>query len=359
MNLQKQIIIKYPTQTQKIIINNSFDELVTTLNWSSYSIKILIADPIVYQKYGFEINNTIYDEVIFLNPSEIVKNLNTTSEIIKKCYQKGLSRKGLLIGLGGGVIGDLVGFISSIYMRGVDYVFIPSSLMSQSDTIMQKVAVSIDNIKNVAGSFHSPILTYINTELLSSLPLGHLKDGLVECIKHAFLDSEIHIKLLKKQILMNLNSKNTWDWETIISLSLMTKKLYIESDPFDTIKNHKAVSLGHTFANAFEGLFDFSNGHGHAVAEGMIISSIIARNRRLLSESIYTQIVNLLNLLELPKLMILKKNFDDILLSLQSDKISSAGEINIVILTGIGSFEILKNITRGEILAALEEYYID
>ena len=147
MNISKKsLVIQYPTSEQKIAVENNFDNLESSFNWSNYSKKILIADPVALKNCDFDFT-TIVDEIILLDAGERSKSLETAQKLVEILASKKISRSGVLVGLGGGVIGDLVGFVASIYMRGIDYVFLPSTLMSQTDTTIQKVGISIGNLK--------------------------------------------------------------------------------------------------------------------------------------------------------------------------------------------------------------------
>lgn len=348
MNISKKsIVIQYPTSKQKIAVENNFDNLESSFNWSNYSKKILIADPVALKNCDFDFT-AIVDEIILLDAGEKSKSLETAQKLVEILASKKISRSGVLVGLGGGVIGDLVGFVASIYMRGIDYVFLPSTLMSQTDTTIQKVGISIGNLKNICGSFYSPKLTYINTDLLKSLPNYLIKEGLVESIKHSFLDDLDHVRLLESSF--ELSNFEDWNWSEIIYRSLKIKANYIEKDLQDTLGFHKSVSWGHTFANAFEGMLEVS--HGRAVLTGMHLSNYISNKRGLLSDELFARITNLLNKINLEVVKI--DNPERVIEFLRKDKLSSKGEINIVILEDIGKFSILRDLLPEDILEAIK-----
>ena len=175
------------------------------------------------------------------------------------------SRKDVVIALGGGVIGDLVGFVCSTYKRGIKYVNIPTSTLSMIDSsIGGKTAINYNEIKNAIGSFYQPSLVLIDFDLLKSLEKRHFNNGLVEALKMGYIYDSSILDLFEKDINSNL--------EEIINKSILGKKYFVEKDEKEE-GIRKILNYGHTFGHGFESLAHFSNKlyHGEAVALGMLI----------------------------------------------------------------------------------------
>ena len=169
-----------------------------------------------------------------------------------------------IIALGGGVIGDLVGFVASTYKRGIEFINIPTSSLSMIDSsIGGKTAINYKHYKNVIGSFYPPKGVLIDYSLLSSLPIRQLNNGLVEALKAGYIYDHSIIDEFKKDSL---------DIETIITKSILVKKYFVENDEKET-SIRKILNYGHTIGHAFESIYGFSNTlyHGEAVAIGMLL----------------------------------------------------------------------------------------
>lgn len=205
---------------------------------------------------------------------EVYKNINTCTHIWEGLLERGVDRNALFINLGGGVIGDMGGFIASTYKRGIDFVNIPTTLLSQVDaTIGGKLGIDFGDVKNAVGLFTNPKAVLVYPGFLKTLPEEELLSGYAEMIKHALISSPQHWEKISKQ-----NPVKTMNWNSLIHDSLVVKKKIVEKDPFE--KNvRKALNFGHTFGHAFESAA-LHRGipflHGHAVAMGMIAESYLS-----------------------------------------------------------------------------------
>lgn len=301
------------------------------------------------------------DFILEVDGGEEIKSIESFSRYSMELYEKGLNRSSLLIVIGGGILGDLGGFIASVFMRGIDYVFVPTTLMSQADTTIQKVAISDGRIKNIFGSFYSPNVTFISTSFIQTLSKEMILEGLVEVIKHAFLDDSEHVKIIEKEINKGLKNFELYNWEEIIYQSLKTKAGYITQDPRDLTGPHKSVSWGHTFANAFEGLSRFHINHGLAVGYGMLLSSRINKELGNMGQDVYDKVYKMVNKIinEYNYDGLKEIQFENVLELLTKDKISTTGEVNLVVLDDIGKFHIEKNVNHELIKKAWSEIILN
>ncbi len=187
------------------------------------------------------------------------KNMITYVNVLEALANEGLSRSDILIGLGGGTVSDLTGFVASTYMRGIEYVQIPTTLLSAADaSIGGKTGINLMNGKNLAGTFWQPSLVVTDYKTLDSLSENKLRDGLAEAVKSAVISDKTLIPHILKK-----------DYPYIIERCLSIKKSLVEADEYDN-GVRQLLSFGHTIAHGIEKITSFSISHGAAVAKGMV-----------------------------------------------------------------------------------------
>ncbi len=220
-------------------------------------------------------------EIIEVEVSEKLKNLQTVSELIDRFLQLGLDRKAFIVGVGGGILTDVVGFVASIYKRGLKFGFIPSTLLSQVDAaIGGKNGVNSEYYKNVIGVFRQPEWIVLSPLFLNTLSERELRSGLSEMLK-TFLIFEPHayntlVKMFSSIDLKNLSQENMEELSGFISKCASYKMEMVRRDEFEK-GERRLLNLGHTFGHAIEKCTDKYT-HGEAVALGMIISAKISEN---------------------------------------------------------------------------------
>lgn len=205
---------------------------------------------------------------------ESFKTIDTCSRLWEELLSRHVDRNALLINLGGGVIGDMGGFVASTYKRGFAFINIPTTLLAQVDaTVGGKLGVDFGSVKNAVGLFVNPTAVLVCPGFLKTLPNEELLSGFAEMIKHSLISSAQHWKHVKK-----LNPLKINNWETLIHDSLLVKKKIVVQDPHE--KNvRKVLNFGHTLGHAFESAA-LQKGtpllHGHAVALGIIAESFLS-----------------------------------------------------------------------------------
>lgn len=357
----RHLSIKLPDHKQEIIIGTDLQKWslneISARNYSSFIIFVDKNFAHIYKNWFLVIKNTLLPkDIIFIEANEESKSLEFLNATLEKCFKAGLNRRSCIIAIGGGIVGDIAGFFASVYMRGIDFIFIPTTLMAQADTIINKVAISYKLLKNILGSFYSPVLTICDVNFLKTLPEKEITLGLSEIIKHAVIDSAKFFNYLKNNLQPGLRVWKSYPWIEIIYQSLKIKGKLVEKDPFDERKFHKGLSYGHTFANAFEGLSGFKFRHGEAVALGMHLSALISLKSKILSNYEFEQQKKLLEIAKLFLSLPPKLNIQNFINLLRKDKLSTDGNINIVTLEKIGKFTILKNIDPKIIELALTSF---
>lgn len=206
-------------------------------------------------------NQFVFVESFAIKPGEASKSFEDLNDILTYMQNLKLNRNVLVIGLGGGVVGDIAGLAASLYLRGVDYLAIPTTTLAQIDSsVGGKVAINLNGIKNVVGSFYQPIKVIVDPEVLRTLALSEYNSGLVEAVKTGLLfDSTLFYLLLENDIKSNETD--------IIKRSIIAKKNIVELDEKELGKR-KLLNFGHTLGHAFETKYGFS--HGQSVMLGMI-----------------------------------------------------------------------------------------
>lgn len=249
----------------KILILSDFNTEKYCL--SHFQNQLLTTHPIVENEI---INNLFYYSV---TPGEISKNINESVKIIDFLISNGFKRNSLIINLGGGLITDLGGFVASIFMRGIEFVNIPTSLLGMIDaSIGGKTGVDLNNLKNIIGSFKFAKYILIDPLFLSTLSKRQMNSGFSEMIKHSLLDSKDHWKKIK------LISHHSNISEELIYDSINTKINIIENDPKES-NIRKFLNFGHTLGHAIETYYLESNKeilHGEAIFIGLILESFLS-----------------------------------------------------------------------------------
>lgn len=238
------------------------------------------------EKSGFS-----HIEYIF-EAGEKNKSLDNYSKILELAAENKLTRTDFIIALGGGVCGDLSGFAAASYMRGIDFIQIPTTLLAAVDSsVGGKTAVNLKNGKNLAGAFHQPSLVLCDPDTFKTLEDEYFLDGIAEAIKYGILNDKELFDLFFESINNNI--------EHIISKCTKIKSYYVKKDEFDTAKR-QFLNLGHTFGHAIETLSGLSISHGHAVSIGMVIAAKAAYKMGICKEETLILIKSVLEKNNLP-----------------------------------------------------------
>lgn len=281
------------------------------------------------------------------------KTLDTVKEAYKFLIENGFDRKDMLVALGGGVVGDLTGYVAATYLRGVDFIQIPTTLLSQLDSsIGGKTGVDFDGYKNMVGAFKMPRLVYMNISTLKSLDDRQFYSGFAEVMKHGLIkDSKFYEWQIEN--MYEICERDLDVLTELVERSCMIKKAVVEKDPEE--KGERALlNFGHTIGHAIEKYMNFTMLHGECVALGCVAAAYISLKRELLSADEYYEIRDMFVPFNLP---ISIDNIDakEILRLTKSDKKMEAGRVKFILLKKIGKAYIDRTVTDEEILAAIEE----
>ena len=291
--------------------------------------------------------------VVTVPDGEEYKTLKTVGEIHGSLMQAGLDRTSCVVTLGGGVVGDMAGFVAATYMRGIDFVQVPTTVEAQVDaSVGGKTAVDHDFGKNMIGAFHQPRLVLIDTEVLFSLPKRDVRSGLAEVIKHGLIRDEELIAFLDKKMeqVAGLEIEaDELDW--LIARNCRIKAGVVEAD--ETEKGLREIlNYGHTIGHAIESASNFRLRHGEAIALGMIAVGKIAVDRGV-CDGATMELQN--QLLRRAGLGVWDSGVteSDVFERMASDKKVREGVIRFVLLEGVGKPVHRDDVTREEIEAGL------
>jgi 3-dehydroquinate synthase len=240
-----------------------------------------------------------------------------------------------VLALGGGVIGDMAGFVAATILRGVPFVQIPTSLLAMVDaSIGGKTGVDHTTGKNLIGAFHQPIAVFIDPLTLTSLPPEQLQSGLAECIKHDLIRDAAHFQQLP-ELIDRVRALEPDALVSLIAHNVAIKARVVQADPFE--RGERAhLNFGHTFGHAIETVSSFSYSHGQSVALGMTAAAYTSQKLGLIDESARAQIVRTIEHTGLP-IHGLELDPARILETMKFDKKVKAGQIRLILLQGIGN----------------------
>ncbi|MBI2330577.1 MAG: 3-dehydroquinate synthase, partial [Chloroflexi bacterium] len=282
---------------------------------------------------------------IILPAGEEHKNLETVSRLWKAFLENGLDRKSTVIALGGGVIGDITGFAASTYMRGIDWVGIPTTLLSMVDASLGgKTGFDLPEGKNLIGSFHPPKLVLADPSLLLTLPERELRSGMAEVVKHGIISDPDLFAMCNRGI----------DWvksnlEEVVKRAMAVKIKVIEEDPYEK-GIRAALNLGHTVGHAVELVSKFELRHGEAIAIGMAVEAKYAARVGLASQSTVEAIESTLSALGLPIHIPDGMSREKIIQAMRVDKKKNAKSIRFALPIEIGKVELVDVTNLEEVL---------
>jgi 3-dehydroquinate synthase len=293
--------------------------------------------------------------IAFRPPGESQKSLAVAADLYERLLDLPADRRTLVVAVGGGVVGDLAGFVASTYARGLPLLMVPTTLLSMVDSsVGGKVAVNLPRAKNMVGAFHQPIGVWIDTAALSTLPAREYRSGLAEVVKYGvILDADFFAELEANP--EGLVERRPDLVERIVQRSCELKARVVEQDEREETGIRAALNYGHTFAHAFETVAGYGTWlHGEAVAAGMVCASRLAERRGLIDAAATQRQVKLLEKLGLP-IRPEKWPADDLLTVMRTDKKSMAGSLRFILPRRIGEVALYDDVPEADVRKVLEE----
>jgi len=286
--------------------------------------------------YGHELTDRHRDRLAFIpvKLGERRKRLATVEEVLAALLRAGADRRTLVLGIGGGVASDLFGFAASVYMRGVPYAHVATSLVAMVDAaIGGKTGVDLPEGKNLAGTFSNPAGVFAHIDSLATLPYRNLREGLAEMVKHAVIEGG---ELFESLETLAPHAFRRWPWETVVADSLKVKTMIVADDRLEK-GERELLNLGHTFGHAIERASEYRVSHGAGVAVGLRAAGLLALRTGRFSRDEHLRLLTLLTLLKLP--VMTRRSQGAILSAMQADKKKRAGRLRFVLPRAIGDVE--------------------
>ena len=296
---------------------------------------VILSDDQIFPLYGQKLLTTLsaYEcSSIVLPHGEATKNFHTLPDVYAALLEHKISRSDLLIALGGGVIGDLAGFVAATYLRGIPFVQIPTTLLAQVDSsVGGKVAVDLAQGKNLIGAFHQPKLVLIDPDVLQTLPQRFINDGMGEVIKYGCIKDVTLFQILQERA----SFEHLHDLLALIIFRCVDiKRQIVEHDPFDT-GERMLLNFGHTLGHAIEQYHQYQReSHGEAVAIGMYQITRLAEQQGLTKSGTAEIIKSVLNSYGLPTTS--HTSCAQLTAALSLDKKNLGGKLNLILLKEIG-----------------------
>ena len=329
MNNNKTVI-NVPTSTGNYNIYLSagaIDNICEYINISSNQKALIVTDSGVPQEYSQKVASQIPNGIILTIPQgESSKNIETLQFLLKTMVENNFTRSDCVIAVGGGVVGDLSGFAASIFMRGIDFYNIPTTLLSQVDSsVGGKTAIDFMGIKNIVGAFYPPKAVVIDINTLKTLPSRQISNGLAEALKMSLTNDKKLFEIFETQSVEE-------NIEEIIYRSLLVKSYVVENDEKES-GLRRVLNFGHTLAHGIE----TANGmekyyHGECVAMGMI---------PMCSENVRNRLIPVLKKLSLP-CELSGEDVETVVSACAHDKKMTGKDITVVYVPEIGEFEFQK-----------------
>jgi 3-dehydroquinate synthase len=288
--------------------------------------------------------------LITVPAGEPSKSMSVVEDINRQMLRAGLDRKAFLIALGGGVIGDLAGFVASIFLRGIPFIQIPTTVLSQVDSsVGGKTGVNTPEGKNLIGTFSQPALVLADTATLSTLPPREYREGFAEIIKHAAIRDAAMFDLITKA------ANDPSLLPDLIARNVAIKARIVEADEHELNGTRALLNFGHTLGHAIEATAGYGQlFHGEAISLGMVAATHLSVQHSGLPLSDAEKIFALLKLYQLPTQLPDSLQSEPILKHMQHDKKFSEGQIRFVLLRDLGDAFLTKDLTLAHLTSALE-----
>lgn len=312
---------------------------------------VIVSDSVVAPLYAQPLESTLlkagFEPVLITVPSgEASKSFSTVESICNRMIAAGLDRSSMVVALGGGVVGDIAGFVAAVYYRGIPCVQIPTTIVAQVDSsIGGKTGVNAASGKNLLGAFHQPRLVLADPQTLTTLPPREFNEGFAEVVKHAAIRDPSMLDALGPDR----------DLAALVGRNATIKAEIVMADEFETKGIRAFLNFGHTIGHGIEAAAGYGRFlHGEAISLGIAAACILSREHAGLSEHDAGRILEALASFDLPLRLPADIGTHAILDAMAKDKKFSAGSIRFVLLRSLGDPFVSKEITTGDIEHAIE-----
>jgi shikimate kinase/3-dehydroquinate synthase len=350
--MDKKIIgITYPDGRYNVVIGSNHLSIVPEVAGIKGPLAV-ITDSNVGPLYAKAFPSNI---IVTIPAGESHKTLKTVNQIYRRLLSAGLDRQGTIIALGGGVVGDIAGFVAATYMRGIDFVQVPTSLLAMVDaSVGGKTGVDLPEGKNLVGAFKQPKAVLIDINTLSTLPDIELSAGMAEVIKSGLIADPQLFELIERKAdqFMSRFEDDVDQMADIVYGSVEVKRVIVEEDPYE--KGRRAVlNLGHTFGHAIEQVSNFTIRHGEGVAVGLVAAAHLSAELGHCSPELELRIEKVLSRAALPVRLPSPFKAENIITAMASDKKKSAGRLRFILLREIGDVFVSDHVSPSQIIETL------
>jgi 3-dehydroquinate synthase len=308
--------------------------------------------PLFFERVKQSLKSAGFDPILVTHlAGEQSKTLEQAGAICDQMIAAGLDRQSFVVGLGGGVVGDLSGFVAAIFQRGIPHVQIPTTLLAMVDSsIGGKTGVNTRDGKNLLGAVHHPSLVIDDVDLLKSLPQRELNQGFAEIIKHAIIADVEMFAQLQPQM-----ASDALALQPLIKRNIEIKARIVAADEFDRTGERAILNFGHTVGHAIERAGNYREHlHGEAISLGIVAACAVSMKRAGLPKAQRDAIVDLLKKFELPTRLPANFPREKIFDALPRDKKFEDGKVRFVIIPAIGSAELSSDVTMDDISEAVD-----
>lgn len=343
-----------------IVMADDFTGLPGHLKALDISLKKLciVTDSTVSKLYLKEVEELVAPQcrrvISYIFPAgEAHKNLNTVRKLYERLVQERFDRSDMMIALGGGVVGDLCGFAAATYLRGISFIQIPTTLLSQVDSsIGGKTGVDFDAYKNMVGAFHMPRLVYTNTQALLTLPDNQFASGMGEVIKHGLIKNREYYEWILSHAGEILDKEPEILRQTVAE-SNKIKREVVEKDPTEQ-GERMLLNFGHTLGHAIEKLKNFELLHGECVGLGSLAAIRLSESRGMIAVGEKKRFREALKTFHIP-VFVSGLAASDIIKATRNDKKMASGAIQFILLRSVGDAYVDRSVNDGEMEEALYE----
>jgi 3-dehydroquinate synthase len=352
---------KKTSSSYEIYIGNGIIDrmglLLAKHRWGEHYV--IITDDMVSALHGARVEETLKEmglktDMIDFPAGEASKDMQTSLRIVDRLMARGADRTSALIALGGGVVGDITGFVASIYMRGIPYIQVPTTLLAQVDSsIGGKTGIDLSNGKNILGTFYQPKGVFIDLAFLKTLEPPELKNGLAEVVKYGIIDDPELFGILEAKA-DAIKNREPDILQEIITRSCRIKKGVVEIDELEK-GVRRILNFGHTIGHAIETESGYTVSHGDAVSIGMATAAIISERTHYLPTEDRERIIALIRAMGLPDRISKSLKPKEIIARMKGDKKKAGDVLNFVLLKHIGMPFVTSDVPEALIRETIEE----
>ena len=328
---------------------------------------VVISNPQIAKLYGREVEKSIKEagcqvESINIAAGETYKSLETAAKIYEALLNFKMERNSVIVALGGGVVGDLAGFVAATFLRGINYVQVPTSLLAQVDSsVGGKTAVNHPRGKNLIGVFYQPKHVLIDVKTLKTLPESERRNGLAEVVKYGMISSEEFFAYLERncEVLSSGKIEGEDDWrifQNVVRRCCEIKAAVVSRDEREESGLRAILNFGHTIGHGVEAATSYKKyKHGEAVALGMLVATSIATHLGMVRENVYRRLFELLKKLNLPT-SIIDLTPESIVRYMETDKKVKDGKLRFVLPVRLGQVTLRDDVPKETVIRALKEH---